>query len=230
MTDERDDDDTPNVRDDNAKHPMVYASATARAVGPDFFRAFKAANSGNPREEVRGLVEMMVLNIREGEMPGRDFVPLPVHLPDDERGMRLLAMSKVAADADLKRELLAWASGNRDLHDRAAKALENAVGAYRKADVILADENCTDEELGTWCEIIVNHCLHVWKVNIREAPMDPKDIAVWAREACGRFNITPEFLHTGGKTPTTFDPTEHRRGGPAHNPMRAFRAHGGGDD
>jgi hypothetical protein len=74
----------------------------------------------------------------------------------------------------------------------------------------------------------------VWKVNIREAPMGAKDITTWAREAVGRFNVTPDWLGDTGKPPSTFDPAAHRerpRGGPARNPFpRSFKAHGGGGD
>jgi hypothetical protein len=92
VTDERDDHDTPNRRDDNARHPIEHAARAAIGGCPNFFRAFKDANSGDPRRAARGLIEMMVLNIREGEMPGRDFQGLPVHLPDTEREMRVLAL------------------------------------------------------------------------------------------------------------------------------------------
>lgn len=231
---ERDDDDTPNARDDNARHPIEHMARAALGVGADFFRAFKDANSGDPRREARGLIEMMVLNIREGEMPGRDFQGLPVHLPDTEREMRLLALSKVPADQGIKGELLGWARANRDHQDKAAKALEVAVAAYRRADTILADESCTDEELGDWVGIIRNHIIAVWKVDIRMAPMETAAIAAWSREAVARFNITPDWLGESGKPDSTFDPAAHRerpRGGAARNPFpSSFKARGGDDD
>ncbi len=233
MTEERDDDDTPRVRDDNARHPIEHAATAARRVGPDFFRAFKDANSGDPRRETRGLVEMLVLNIRDGEFPGREFVAPPIHFPDDEAGLRRLSLSKVAADADLKAEVLTWARGNKEHRDKAARSLATAVGAYRRADAVLADENCTDEELGEWCTEIVDHIMRVWKVNIRMAPLDAKEIETWAAEAVGRLDVTPRFL-TGEDRGNVFDPAAHR-GGPAKNPMasnpmRPFRAHVGDDD
>ncbi len=234
MTDERDDADPPRVRDDNARHPIEVAAHAARKVGPDFFRAFKDANSGDPVRETRGLIEMLVLNIRDGEFPSREFVSPPIHFPDDEAGLRRLSLSKVAADADLKAEVLSWARGNRDLREKAARSLATAIGAYRKADAVLADESCTDEELGEWCTEIVDWIMRTWKVNIRMAPLDAKEIEAWAAEAVGRLDVTPRFL-TGeeAKPATFFDPSAHR-GGPARNPMsnpmRPFRAHVSDDD
>lgn len=231
MTEERDDDDTPNVRDDGAVHPIVAAAHAARRIGADFFRAFKDANSGDPTREARGLVEMLVLNIRDGEFPSREFVMPPIHFPDDEAGLRRLSLSKVAADADLKAEVLGWARGNKDLREKAARSLATAIGAYRRADAILAKEDCTDEELGEWCTEIVDHIMKVWKVNIRMAPLDAKEIDAWAAEAVGRLDVTPRFLTGEEKAGNVFDPDAHqpRRGGPARNPMsnpmRPFRAH-----
>lgn len=237
MTEERDDDDTPNMRDDGAVHPIVAAAQAARRVGADFFRAFKDANSGDPTRETRGLVEMLVLNIRDGEFPNREFSMPPIHFPDDEAGLRRLSLSRVPADADLKAEVLGWARSNKDLREKAARALATAIGAYRRADAVLAKEDCTDEELGEWCTEIVDHIMKVWKVNIRMAPIDAKEIDAWAAEAVGRLDVTPRFL-TGeeAKSATHFDPAAHApRGGGARNPfggsnpMRPFRAHADDD-
>lgn len=237
MTD-RDDDDTPNMRDDRAVHPIAAAATAAKRIGADFYRAFRDANSGDPTREARGMVEMLVLNIRDGEFPGRDFAQPALHFPDDENGLRRLAISKVPADADLKHEVLEWARGNRDKREKAARSLATAVGAYRKADAILADEACTDEELGEWCTEVVNHIMRVWKVNIRMAPTTAPEIEAWCAEAVGRLDVTPRFLTGEERAGNVFDPDEHRerRSGAgaknpmAFNPLRPFQAHHGDDD
>jgi len=224
MTDTDDTDDTPNVRDDNAVHPMENVAAAARLVGAEFYRAFKNANSGDPVQEVRGLIEMQVVTIRDGEWPGRaGYQHVPVHVPDDEAGMRRLSVSKVPADAGIKADLYAWSRANRDHRDKAAKAIEVAVVSWRRADAILADENCTDEELGEWCTEIVNHIMQEWKVNIRVAPEATDELLLWCAEAAGRFDVTPRWL-TGEEKNTMFEPTSHREPAKAKNPMRPFKA------
>ena len=229
----RDEDEPLPYNRQEVAHPLDVAARAARAVGADFFRAFKRANSGDPREEVRGLVEMMVLTIRDGEMPGRDFVPLPAHLPDTEKEMRVLHLSKVAADQDMKRDLIEWAHGNYERADKAAKALENAVGAIRRAEPMFADPDNTDEELWGWCEYIRDHVLAVWKVDVREAPTDGRELAAWAMATVSHYDITPRFLVTGEQSRNAFMPdTSRRHGGPqsAADAMRPFRARGGDDD
>jgi hypothetical protein len=222
MIDRDPDDDTPDIRDDNAAHPMDHAAAAARLVGAEFYRAFKNANSGDPTQEARGLIEMQVVTIRDGEWPGRGgYQRLPAHVPDDEAGMRRLSVSKVSADADMKADLYAWAHANREHRDRAAKAIEVAVGSWRRADVVLADENCTDEQLSDWCTAIVNHIMQEWKINIRVAPEDNEALLAWCAEAAGRFDVTPRWL-TGEEKNTMFEPTAHRV--KATNPMRPFKA------
>lgn len=229
---EHDDDDTPNVRDEAARHPMEVAAEAARKVGVDFYRAFKRANSGRPVDEVRGLIEMQVITIRDGEWPGRDgFAKLAAHVPDDEAGMSRLSLSKVPADAELKADLYSWARANREHRDKAAKAIEVAVVAYRRADAILADEYCTDAELGEWSTEIVDHVLKEWKVNIRMAPLDTDELRAWCWEAAGRFDLTPRWL-TGEQKRNVFDPAAHKRGPKVSvkDPTRPFQAHVSDDD
>lgn len=224
MIEERDNEDAPNVRDDNATHPMQHAADAVQRYGTDFYRAFKNANSGNPALEIRGLIEMQLITIREGEWPGRGgYQKLAVHIPEDEAGMRRLSVSKVPADAGIKADLYAWSRANREHRDRAAKAIEVAVGSWRRADAILADENCTDEELGDWCTAIVNHIMQEWKVNIRVSPEDSEALLAWCAEAAGRFDITPRWL-TGEEKNTMFEPAAHHEPVRTKNPMRPFKA------
>ena len=235
MTDEeRDDDDTPYTRDDNATHPMQHAADAAHRYGTDFYRAFKNANSGDPALETRGLIEMQLITIREGEWPGREgYQKLAPHIPEDEAGMRRLATSKVPADAEVKADLYAWARSNRAHREQAAKAIEVAAGAYRRADAILSDEECTDGELGEWVTEIVEHIMQEWKINIRLAPLASDELRAWALEAAGRFDLTPRWL-TGEERLNVFDPAAHaKKRGPkasVKDPARPFKAYVRDDD
>lgn len=204
--------------------PLDVAARAAKAVGADFFRAFKRASSDNHLDQVRGIIEMMVLTIEAGEMPGRAFLGLPAHLPDSEKEMRSLVLSKVAADAPVKSDLLEWARHNRDVGDKSAKALENACDALRRAQDILADEDCTDEELGGWVDSIVEHLDKVWHIDTIEAlrlmraellphveapeyeALIRAEIVRWSKKVVDHFDVTPQWLLTGEQSRNAFVP------------------------
>jgi hypothetical protein len=205
-------------------NPLDTVARVAKAVSADFFRAFKRANSDNHLDQVRGIIEMMVLTIEAGEMPGRAFLPLPAHLPDSEKEMRSLVMSKVAADAPVKSDLLEWARVNRDAGDKSAKALENACDAIRRAQDILDDEDCTDEELNGWVEFIVDHLNKVWRIDTIEAlrlmrvewaphteapeyqALIRAEIVSWSKKVVDHFDVTPQWLLTGEQSRNAFVP------------------------
>lgn len=221
------------TREDTPDALEVLTEAVRR-VGADFMQAFKQANSPDADEQTRGLVAMQVLNMRDGEWPlRRGFAPLPSHLPDDEDGMRRLLTSTVSADADLKADLVAWVSGNREYHARAAKALEVAASTWLRADAILSVETCEDAQLGESVTAMVDFILSEWKVNIRMAPTDLEQLRAWCWESIGRFDLTPRWATGEDRSPSMFDPSKYkarRDPGQPHPSMRPFRARMGGDD
>lgn len=246
MTDERDDDDTPHQRDDAAPHPLEIVARVAHE-DPAFYRAFRDANGSDPIKAARGLLAMQVLTIQAGEMPGRTYEQLPAHIPDTEKGMRDLAFSRAAADATLKADLFAWARGNKDVHERAAVALATCVGAYLGGLGLLTDADSFDASIEHDVTYLRDHVLRTWHVDLCDAPpmiadttadaphtlaireaRQREEIARWAWEAAGKYDVTPDWILTGKQTRNAWKPRPGKaaRTGPTTmgNAMRGFTA------
>ena len=195
------------------RDPMDHVASAARR-DPEFYRAFRAAMSGDPRDSARAAVEMNVLTIRAGDAWTPEYLVLPAHLPETEGDMRALLASTVKADAELKRGLVEWADANRLRQDRAAKALENLIHALRGADAILHDPDSTDEELMGWRDEIAAHVRRHYSVEIDDAPVEKVEIEGWSWYAAGHNQPTPYWLFTNEDPRRTFDPRRGRHTGP----------------
>jgi hypothetical protein len=174
------------------------------AKDPEFYGAFRRANSSDPRTAARGAVEMSVLTIREGATHP-DYLVAPAHLPVTDQEMQLLLTSQVKADAPLRSDLVAWADENRRRQDRAAKALENLVAALRGVDGILDNPDETDEELMAWADEISLYVSGIFDVNVRAAPRAKPELEAWCWEAAGTHQTTPRWL-IEHQQPSTFAP------------------------
>jgi hypothetical protein len=218
MSDYEDMDEHEGRRED-VPHPMIQVAKTAMVMGAEFARAFRRANGDSERDRGLGLVEMVVLTIREGEMPGREFLPIPAHLPETETEMRALQVSKVAADQPLRRDLIEWAHVNFDRRGRAAKALKNAIMAWQWNALDEGDGEA--QGLFLWREYIWAHLKREWRVDAIDAPYDEKELEVWTMAVVSRFDVTPSWLLVVERK---FAPAPART---SARSMRPFNAHGG---
>lgn len=184
----------------------MHHVASAARRDPEFYKAFRAAMSGDPHASARAVVEMSVLTIRRGDAWTPNYLVLPAHLPETDGDMRALLASSVKADAELKRGLVEWADANRLRQDKAAKALENLVHALRGADAILHDPDSTDEELMGWRDEIDAHVRKHFGVELDTAPVEKVDIEAWSWDAAGRTQPTPAWLFTNEDPRGSFTP------------------------
>lgn len=197
--------------------PLANLGRAAQRVGGDFFKAWRRSMSGaDDKTTARSLVEMTILTIRGGDASVPDYLSLPAHLPDGEKEQRVLSLSAVKLDQDLKSDLFGWAHTNRHRQVRAAKALENLVHAYRGAEFITADPDCEDAELVAWLAEMNGHAHHHFGVDVGQAPQERGEIESWSWRVAGERNPSPSWLTVGDQPAAAgvFDPSS-RAGGHA---------------
>jgi hypothetical protein len=196
--------------------PHEGLGKAARSTGGDFYRAWKAAIGGGNLERARGMIELHVQTIAAGEAWAPEFLSLPAHLPDGPKEQQVLALSKTKDDAELRQDLIGWASENRLRASRSAKALEILVLSYREAQEVLADPDCVDEELSGWLDQLDAHLESVYGVHAADAP---DDVAAWAAGLMAKRNPSPPWL-TGSSAMSigsTFQPRPRPKLGGHHH-------------
>lgn len=187
-----------------SEDPFDNMGQAAKKLGPEYYQAFRRAMRGDED----AIVELTVLTIQAGDAEPAEFLALPAHLPDGEKEQRLLVMSVVAADKELKDSLMAWARDNRDRGDKAAKTLETIAHAYQRA-VTLAENPNVDPVIVRWGAALVQHVWTRYRVNLDQLgdQMTKSDVEAWSLKIAHTANPSPEWLITGAVSSSAFTPT-----------------------
>lgn len=194
----------------------------AGKLGPEYYRAFRAAMDGDPR----AAVELAVLTLNDYRPA--EWLALPAQLPPTEKEQRALLLSVAEVDARLRSDLRRWARENRDLGDLAGKALQTLARAYWGAYEILQDEDLVDPQLALWRDKLARAVRDGWAVDVGEAPRDPCEDERWAMRVAQGGNPAPGWLLAGDHA-RTFAPQPTTASGRPDYP-RTSKRHGGDDD
>jgi hypothetical protein len=168
------------------------------------------------------LVELMVLQVRSGDLRPPLFLQHPAHLPEGNE-LKLLIVGAASKDAQLRQDAFEWRDVNRAQADVAAASLRNAIESTRIADELLNDPDA-DEKLHEWKREIDAYVRATFAVDTSAAPYDRTELDLWCREMCSRANPVPEWLRDwrSGMTFTVQTPERTVRS--------EMRHHAGDDD
>lgn len=171
------------------------------------------------------MVELVVRNVRNGDLRPATFLQHPPHLPEGGE-LKVLLSGTVAKDAQLRQDAHAWASVNRSEVASASISLRNAITAIRMADELLNDPDA-DEVLHEWKNEIATYLATVFACDTREAPLDRAELEAWCLTITNRANPCPEWLQDWRPGTRMFEPKKK----PA-NLAEQFATHmtGGSDD
>ena len=149
------------------------------------------------RDQTTAMVEMMVHNVRDGELRPPLFLQHPAHLPEGEELARLVS-SVAERDRQLRADATEWRDINRREAERAAVSLRNAVEAIRMADHLMNEypDEDADAELHGWRREIEAYLRATFAVDPERAPHDDVELRAWCLESCMRANPVPLWLRT----------------------------------
>lgn len=204
------------------KETAEQMATVAAKLGPEYYRAMLAAMGGDPRAQV----ELAVLTI--DDYRPAEWLALPAHLPPTEKEQKALLLSVAEVDARLRADLRRWARENRDLGDRAGKALQALSLAYWGAHEILQDEELVDPQLVIWRDKLAHAVRVGWAVDVGEAPRAHCDAEKWAMRIAQGGNPAPGWLLSGDHA-RTFAPAPTTASGRPDYP-RTSKRYGGDDD
>lgn len=197
------------TEDDRVDEQDPLLATAKRAIG--LVDRHGSIESKQPRvgRSTRGmdesLVELMVENIAAGYVVPPCFLMRPSHLPDSEKELRVLALSKVERDQQLKADLFEWCAINRRVCGQGAVTLRNAIVAIRLADALLNEGDQNDERIYEYKVKIEDHVRNTYRIDVREAP--ETDLGLWCELKIGECNPVPEWLREGKlSTPGMFVP------------------------
>jgi hypothetical protein len=144
------------------------------------------------------MVELVVQNVRNGDLRPPSFLQHPAHLPEGNE-LKLLMASTASKDSQLRGDAIAWSVTNRTEADRASVSLRNAITALRMIDDLVADPNLdsdTGEVLHEWRHEVEAYLRATFACDPREAPTGRDELDAWCLRICDRANPTPRWLRT----------------------------------
>lgn len=190
-------------------HNPQYKAAAKRAAG--LFDCVGKPVRSVARETDTALIEMMVLDVREGLLRPAVFLQHPAHLPEGV-DLKSLMTSAIAKDAQLRIDAYEWASVNRREAGRASVGLKNAVTAMRLAADLVDHEEDVDERVHGWGDEIAVYLQTAFGCDPHAAPHSAEEFSTWCSETCNKANPVPEWLqvHRSGGPVSTVDPKRER--------------------